>query len=271
MEHIYAAGSAEELMEYQAFARQNQDRLDAYIAHLTKEYAVKELPRAILWTSREAATRLLSDIPVPAYTNDFRIVFDPRPEDWRDIYLAQLDSLPDTEAVRRLRQYYESLSLNHVLQILGHELAHHSEWFLDDFDDEPAGDMWFEEGMAEYISRRYFLTEAEFAQEAEINRLLVDLLEETYGGAGLDDFGAAACAQDYAGIFFAYWRSFLAVDQLIRRQGGDVGAVFEAYHRWHSGPRTQTLAQYFGLCPPGRKQCGGTAGALGSAGQIRAR
>lgn len=247
MEHIYAARSAAEFAAYQDFARRHQDRLDAYIAHLTQNYAVGELPRAILWTSREAATRLLSDIPVPAYTNDFRIVFDPCLADWQSIYLAQLDGLPDSEEVRRLRRYYEGLSSNHVLQILGHELAHHSEWFLDDFCGEPAGDLWFEEGMAEYISRRYFLTEAEFAGEAEMNLLLVDLLAEKYGGTGLDDFGPATYAQDYAGIFFAYWRSFLAVEKLVRARDGDVTAVFQSYRRWHEGPRTRTLAQHFSV------------------------
>ncbi len=38
--------------------------------------------------------------------------------------------------------------------------------------------MWFEEGMAEYISRRYFLTDEEYAAEKETNRILSALYDE---------------------------------------------------------------------------------------------
>lgn len=52
--------------------------------------------------------------------------------------------------------------MHNVLQILGHEMAHHSDLFLDETYET---EMWFEEGMAEYISRRYFLTYEEYAAE----------------------------------------------------------------------------------------------------------
>ena len=247
MEHVYAVQTAQELAERQTFVRENQERINDYVRFLEQEYAAAELPRSIVWTTRAIATRLVSDIPLPAYTNDFRVMFDPDLEGWRSIYLAQLDGLPDNPAVRRVRSHYEhGLGQNHVLHILGHELAHHSELFLDGPEDYFSGDIWFEEGMAEYIGRRYFLTDAEFEAQAEADRLLAGLLEPRYGGHPLGQFGAETYKRDFAGIFFDYRRSFLAVHQLVNEYSG-VKAVFSAYHGWHTDPKGRTLAQWFRL------------------------
>ena len=74
MRYLYAVETEAELRDYQAFAARVQPRLDACLRFFREEYAVKELPRAVVWTGREAATELLSDIPVPAYTNEFRVI-----------------------------------------------------------------------------------------------------------------------------------------------------------------------------------------------------
>ena len=242
MEHIYAVQTAEELTARQRFVRENQGRINEYIRFLAREYAVGELPRSVVWTTRPIASGLVSDIPLPAYTNDFRVMFDPELEDWREIYLAQLDNLPDSEAARQVRAHYEQgLSQNHVLQILGHELAHHSDLF---FDDAYETDTWFEEGMVEYISHRYFLTDAEFDAQAQIDRLLVELLTPRYGGYPLAQFGAQTYQRDYAGIFFDYCRAFLAVRSLVEQFGG-VQEVFRSCRVWHESHRDKTLAQWF--------------------------
>lgn len=247
MEHVYAVQTAQELAERQAFVRENRERINDYVRFLEQEYAAEELPRSIVWTTRDIAARLVSDIPLPAYTNDFRVMFDPDVEDWRSIYLAQLDGLPDSEMARRVRAHYEQgLSQNHVLHILGHELAHHSALFPDGPEDYFSGDIWFEEGMVEYIGRRYFLTTSEFEAQAEADRLLVELLEPQYGGHPLGQFGAETYKRDFAGIFFDYRRSFLAVRHLVKEYGG-VKAVFSACHGWHREPNGKTLAQWFRL------------------------
>ena len=147
--HIFAVETAEELAAYQAFVRRTEKKLRAYIAVLTERYAAEDLPRAIVWTGRRTATELLSDLPVPAYTNERRIVFCPELSVWRELYLAQLDGLSG-EAADRVRAFYETrLTEDHMLQILGHELAHHSGYFSDeDYESAP----WSEEGMAEHIS-----------------------------------------------------------------------------------------------------------------------
>ena len=247
MRFLYAVEDSRQLRTYQTAAQRLQPRLEAYIRFLEVEYAVEELPRAVVLTGREAATELLSGIPVPAYTNEYRVVFCPDPDVWRDIWLRQLDGL-EGETAEEIRACYETaVNEDRLLSILGHELAHHIGMFPD-FDDVGAREagIWFEEGMAEYIGRRYFLTEEAFDREARINRLLVELLEGRYGGRSLEDFGASAYEGDYAGIFFEYWRSFLAVDALIRRFGS-VKEVFRSYRKWAETSGGQTLEEWFSL------------------------
>lgn len=247
MEHIFAVKNADELARYQAFLREVRPRLEDYIRFLRMEYQTEELPRCIVWTSAEAATELLSGIPVPAYTNDYRVVFTPDLEAWRAIYLRQLDGLPESETVRQLRDYYASrLSTDHVLQVLGHELAHHSALFVDGFDEYPSPSTWFEEGMVEYISRKWFLTPEEFAAEEAAGRQITALLEDRYGGHPLEDFGSHLRDGDHAGLFFDYWRAYLAVSRAIERLGG-VSEAFDACRRWHESDCDAPLARWLGL------------------------
>ena len=246
MQHIYAVKTPEEFEKYREFVNKIQPKLTEYIRFLRETYQVLDLPRAIVWTDVQTATHLISDLPVPAYTNEYRVVMTPDVEAWRGIYLKQLETLPESGAVEAIRAYYQTaLSENNLLQILGHELAHHSELFLDDFDSYGSGGIWFEEGMVEYISRRYFLTAEEFAAEARVNRQLVALLQGRCGGHSLEEFGAATYQGDYAGIFFEYWRSFLAVADIVERFHGSVPEVFRSYHRWNDSGRGVTLEAWF--------------------------
>ena len=247
MEHVFAVKNQEELARYQDFLGDVRPRLEEYVWFLQEEYRAEELPRCIVWSNPDIAARLVSDIPVPAYTNEFRVMFAPDPEAWRAVYLRQLDGLPECEAVRGLRDYYGNrLSRNHVLQILGHELAHHSALFLDDFETYPSPSTWFEEGMAEFISRKWFLSEDEFGGEERVNRLLVDLLSERYGGHPLEDFGAHLKTGDHAGLFFDYWRAFLAVSRAVDLCGG-VQEAFRECGQWSRSGTNKTLAEWFGI------------------------
>lgn len=247
MEHVFAVKDQEELARYQAFLRDTQPRLEDYIRFLQSEYQAEDLPRCIVWSNPDIASRLVSDIPVPAYTNDFRVMFTPDLDTWRSIYLRQLDGLPESAAVERLREYYvNQLSQNHVLQILGHELAHHSALFPDDFDEYPTPSTWFEEGMVEYISRKWFLTDAEFGAEVQANRQLVELLDARYGGHPLEDFGSHLKDGDHAGLFFDYWRAFLAVSRAVEASGGVLDALRSCLC-WSEADTGRTLAEWFGL------------------------
>ena len=243
MRFIYAVENSDELQEYQEFAEKTKPILTEYLAFLKKNYSVVNLPRAIVLTNLETATELISDIPIPAYTNDHRTIFCPTREIWKAIYLKQLDGLETCETVQTICHYYNTkLSANHILQILGHEFVHHSEFFPEtDFD---CG-IWFEEGMCEYISRKYFLTDQEFDEAADNNKLLVDLLHDRFGQHSLEAFGSSAYLRDYSGIFFEYWRSFLAVKKIVEKQDGDIIKVFRSYQKWLSEGCTVPLSTWF--------------------------
>lgn len=244
MKHIYAVSDRKQLDNLQAFVLSIEPRFSDYLAYLKEVFQVSDLPRCILWTDLETATQLISDIPLPAYTNDYRTVFCPDLSVWREIYLRQLDHAE----IPAVRNYYTNqLNRNHILQILGHEFVHHSELFLDGFDFDYESGIWFEEGMCEYISRKFLLTEEEFREEAKINASLAEQFRSKYGNHPLEDFGRETYQNDYASIFFEYWRSFLAVQQIIQDHNGDISAVFRSYHRWHNEKSSLTLEQWFGL------------------------
>lgn len=239
MKHIFAVTSQIHLQQYEMLYANFSQKLDGFLSFLRDHYGVTDLPQAIVWTDYDTATRCISSIPIPAYTNDYRTVFCPELETWKYIYLRQLDSR-DHPAIR---DYYETkLTSDHILQILGHEFVHHSAFFPD-LGYESS--IWFEEGMCEYISRKYFLTPDAFQEEARINALLVSLYWEQYGHHSLEEFGAATYSGDYASIFFEYWRSFLAVQKIVELYGGDPISVLNQYQKWYLSSREQSLAQFF--------------------------
>lgn len=225
MEFIFAAQNDAEFNSFQTFAKQYEGVLSEYIGLLKSKYMVQSLPRCIVLTGAKTATELISDIPVPAYTNDYRIIFTPELEAWRNIYLRQLDSYEDSAVVREIRSYYnEKLNDHHLLQIIGHELTHHSEMFSDEAYEN--GGAWFEEGLVEYISRKYFLSPSEFEDEVRINKKLVELYEKTHAQRSITQFGDM---KDYAAIYYDYWRAFLKVMEAVDRCGGDELSVLQRY------------------------------------------
>ena len=162
---------------------------------------------------------------------------------WKDLYLLQLENYEISHQTRAIESHYQSLSENSLLQIVGHELAHWSEHFLDDLDGYGAY-IWFEEGMAEYISRKYFFTDEEFRVEKACNQALVKLFQKKHGWHSLNDFGTSTYQGNYASIFYEYWRSFLTVDKLVENLGS-VQAVFNSYHRWENTDKTLPLLDWF--------------------------
>ena len=200
---------------------------DEYLGILSSNYAVQDLPRAIVWTDYETATRAISNIPIPAYTNDFRTVMVPQIDIWKEIYLRQLDGIEADECTNnKVRAYYNKLSINNVKQILGHEFVHWSNLFSNEAYEK---NRWFEEGIAEYISRKYFLTETEYQEEKAMNKALVDSYEKCHGKTYLSDFTAKTYMADYATVFHYYWKSFLRVDELIKEQNGDIKTVIQRF------------------------------------------
>jgi len=239
MEHIIAAQSEPEFRHYHSLSLEMIPHLMPFLEFLTKEYSVTKFPNAILWTSSDIASHTLSSIPLPAYTDEFRVVFCPDIHVWRNLYLKQFQAgtLSGTE-----RYYQTCLSQNHILQILGHEFVHHSELFIDDAYESSA---WFEEGMCEYISRKFFLTDTEFRESIRINRVLAEHYRKNNSGSPPCAFSVDTYQGSIAAIFHEYWRSFLAVWKIVDDFHGNIPAVFHSYHEWYKTDRTQPLSEWF--------------------------
>lgn len=223
--------------------------MQVYCQFLQVTYQVVDLPAAMIFANQVTASQFISQSPLPAYTNDVRMVLTPELSVWQKLYLAQLDDYEESPEIAQIREHYQRLSDNHLWQIIGYELAHWSELFVDDFADYGTS-IWFEEGMVEYISRRYFLTSAEFEAEKTINQLLVQLFQNKYGWHSLNDFGQATYDGNLASIFYEYWRSFLVIEQLVTELGS-TEAVFQAYHNWLATASHIPLLDWFqakGVC-----------------------
>lgn len=238
MDYVYAVTTAEEFTAYQSYADNIHSKLRSYLFFLEKEYHVHQLPKCIVFAGAETASHRISTIPLPGYTNEHRTVFCPDASVWKTIYLKQLEGAEPPE----IRRYYETLGENNILQILGHEFVHHSDLFIDEAYERAR---WFEEGMCEYISRKYFLTDTEFAAEARINAALVTRYEEHFGKQALEEFSADTYSGSYEDIFFFYWKSFLAVNRIISEHNGDILAVFRSYSDWFNSSTLLLLTEWF--------------------------
>lgn len=242
MKHLFLVKSSQELTSLRRYAEKITPLFERYLLFLKETCQVRDLPRAIVWTDYDSAVNIISGIPLPAYTNDYRTVMVPDIAVWGALYQRQLVGYPETAVTARLRDYYSHLSDQNILQILGHEMVHHSELFIDEAYET---EMWFEEGMAEYISRKYFLSLEAYAAEKEANQALTALHEEKYGRPSLNAFTQTVYAQDLVHVFYAYWRSFLMIDLLVEQHGGSVSDVFASYHRWYASGTKEPLEAWF--------------------------
>lgn len=241
MKYIFAVDSSEALKKYRDISDRFRPCIHRFLGFLQETYQVLSLPRCVVWTDRETATYLISDIPVPAYTNDYRTVFCPDIEVWKEIYQHQLEGTDQPE----IRKYYEQeLTQSHILQIIGHEFVHHSDLFIEEAYDSAR---WFEEGMCEYISRWFFLTQREFDRAEQIQKKLVISWEHRTGTQPLKSFDASTYRNSLAAIFYEYWRSFLTVKKIVDMEQGNVMAVFEKYHDWYQEGCPVSLEEWFNV------------------------
>lgn len=244
MRHIYAFEKKEDFSNYECIIERFSHQLKAYQLELEKNYALRELPKGIVWTSKELATNIFSEVPIPAFTNKDLIYFSPDLTSWRRLFIEQLEGRNNPE----IKEFYENISENHIFTILGHELTHHSDLFVDDFDDEREGGIWFEEGMCEYLPRKMILDEVEFNEIANVESTMVEMFKDKYGNHSLDEFGVSSYQGSLTSIMFDYWRSFLAIKYLVEEMANhDIKQVFDEYHKWHNDGRKKTLLEHFGL------------------------
>ncbi len=242
MKHIYAFEKKEDFDKHKEIIERFTDRLTEYQRELEENFALKDLPKGIVWTSEELATNVFSDIPIPAFTNRDIIYISPDLTTWRKLFVKQLEERNNPN----IKKFYENLSENHIFTILGHELTHHSDLFLDEFDDEREESIWFEEGMCEYLPRKIILDEVEFNEITNVELEMVEMFKDKYGNHSLDKFGSASYQGSLTSIMFDYWRSYLAIKFLVEeRANNDIKQVFREYHNWHNEGRKQPLTEYF--------------------------
>ncbi|CAM4350969.1 hypothetical protein BAMA_07070 [Bacillus manliponensis] len=246
MRNIYAFESKEDYMKYEGIISRFNEKLEAYKKFMEVEFALIDPPKGIVWTTEEFATTVFSNVSIPAYTNKNMIYMAPDLPSWRKFFLRQLDGRKND----KVEQFYKNMSENQLFTILAHELTHHSDLFLAEFDDDREGDMWFEEGMCEYLSKKMTLTETEFQEITEVESELVEMFKEDYKEHSLDEFGVESYKGNLTSIMFNYWRSYLTVKYLVEvRANNDIKQVFKEYHNWDQEGRKVTLTEYFGLNP----------------------
>lgn len=244
MKQIFAFENKGEYEKYQDITSKFIKKLNEYQEILETDFELKDLPKGVLWTTEELATTVFSNIPIPAYTNKNLIYMSPDIETWRNLFVKQLDGkdLPNIE------RFYKNYSDNQIFIILAHELTHHSDLFLDEFDDESDDGIWFEEGMCFYLPRRILLSEKEFKEITDAETSLVEVFKDKYGNHSIEDFGSSSYQGSLSSIMFDYWRSYLAVKYLVEdRANNDVKLVFDEYHKWDKEGRKVTLTEYFEL------------------------
>lgn len=243
MKHIFALETATDFENYKIIIDRYKESLDQYLSILKENFALHDLPKGIVWTTAELASDAFSK-PIPAFTNKDLIYMSPDVVEWRTFFLQMLNDYPNPT----VKEFYKHMSEEHVLTIAGHEFTHHSDLFIDEFDDERADSIWFEEGMCDYLARKHMLSETDFNEITAIETMLVEDFKKQYGQHRLDDFGSGSYENNVTRILFDYWRSYLSVKFLVEEWANhDIKKVFRKYHDWHNEGRQMPLTKYFGV------------------------
>lgn len=251
MKQIFAYNSVRDYEHHAQEITYLMDKLKEYKQILVQDFQLKELPKTIVWTSAENATTVFSTVPVPAYTNETTIYLSPSVDEWRAFYLSQLEgeTLPNDAHVEMIRHYFQSITLDDVFCILAHELTHHIDLFPDEFDEERHNNIWFEEGMCEYLSQKLTLSDEQFQQMRQIDDAMIALFKPMYGHFSLDDFGMSSyTTSSLAALMLNYYRSKSAVQYLVEvRHEGNIDEVFRLYKQWHDAGQQQPLTAFFNV------------------------
>ena len=241
MKSILAFETSEEAFKYEMITKELMEKLMSYQSVLEQNFELTTIPKGVLWTTGRLATNTFSSIPIPAFTREDFIYMSPILKEWQNLLVSQLDGkfVPD------IQSFYQHFSTDHLFVILAHELTHHIDLFVDEFEDERHDSIWFEEGMCFYMPRKYCLTEDQFEEITAIELKLVNIFTEEYGKNDLDDFGSMSYRGSLTSIMFDYWRSYLKVKSLVEKVNGDIHSVFKLYKKWHEQGRETSLIQYF--------------------------
>ena len=243
MKHIYAFESLEEAKEYEPVINELKTKLEAYETYLKENFKLIDPPKGIAWTTGELATKTFSENPIPAYTNKDVIFMSPDKHDWRNVYFEMMIEVTDDD----IEDYFNREAENLMITVAGHEMTHHIDLFFEDFDGNYIDGIWFEEGMCDYISRKYFLSDDEFKKLYEIEVRLIEYYLDQFGDESIETFGLATYGGSMHYIMFQYWRSFAIVTHLVEEKYGSIDVVFKHYEAWYDNGQKGTLAAHFDI------------------------
>lgn len=74
MNNLYLVKDDSQLDAFRDFVVRNTEKLEGYQSFLKNELAVYDLPQAVIWSDLNAATQIIRESAVPAYTNNRRMV-----------------------------------------------------------------------------------------------------------------------------------------------------------------------------------------------------
>lgn len=200
-----------------------------------------DAPRGIVFHDLKSATELYSDIPIPAYTSRDLIHMSPDPSVWTELFLSTVGG-----EMERVERYYNKTDILDVAAIAAHELTHHANFFHDDFEGDDVN-MWFEEGLCEYIPRKLLFSEEKFNETVEVEGMLIEHYKGKFGEYCLSEFGRAGYRygeeNGLSGAFYDYWRSKKVVKMLVEEYfDHKLSNLIACYKKWD---QTTPLHKYF--------------------------
>ena len=243
MKHIYAFETPYEAVKYLEIIESFKVKLNEFKTLLEKEYKLTDSPRGYIWTPVDLATNVFSDVPVPAYTNRHLIYMTPDIIEWRSFFMNIYGNVEND----LITDFYRNFKEEDVLTIAGHEMVHHIDLFPDEFEEEREN-IWFEEGMCDYIARKHLMTPELFETITKVEKEIVAYFNEQFGSRSIDEFGTSSYTNDLTSIMFDYCRSFLTIKYLVEEQADNNPLkVFEQYNEWCGSGRKEPLSRYFNV------------------------
>lgn len=244
IKQVFAFEDIHNIDIYKSITERVLNKIEPYLKMLEKEYSLNTYPNTIVWTSRDIATTVFSDVPIPAYTNERFICITPDLQSWKSLYLDINNGIQSKQVI----DYFNNLSESFLLQLLGHEITHHLDLFLDEFDDNRSTGIWFEEGMCEYLSKKYLLNNIEYNNTYQVELDYINYYKNEFGNDSIELFGSDSYSNSMNRIMYDYYRSSHIVELLVEKiGGGNPHKVFDLYKTWDDEGRKVTLSEYFNI------------------------
>ncbi|MGT2799212.1 hypothetical protein [Streptococcus marmotae] len=177
MRQIYAYETENDWLAIQPVTEVLIEKAQEYQDYLANHFALKEPALFVVWTKADFANLVFGNHDLPAYNNGTRIVMCPDKKEWKILFLKAFKAY---ELPLQLSRYYQSLPDYQMLQIFLHEITHDSDLFGSEYGDTRE-DLWFEEGMCEYLSYRYLLKEDELTELRALLQQQVDFFSPIFG------------------------------------------------------------------------------------------